>query len=55
MYYGKLPQTSQAFYYGECMKWFAEIPILDAYKLAVAQLKKRNKVTRELVGGFLRY
>lgn len=44
-YYGRLPETSQVFYYGECLKWFSEIPLREAYAMALAQLKKRNKIT----------
>lgn len=43
-YYGDLPETSQAFYYSECFKRFAKLPILEAYNLALVQLKKRNKI-----------
>lgn len=43
-YYGELPGSSQVFYYGECLKQFSQIPILDAYDMALSQLKKRNRV-----------
>jgi len=43
-YYRKLPSSTPAFYYGKCMEWFLQIPILRAYDLALKQLKKRNKV-----------
>ena len=43
-YHGKLPVTSQAFFYGECLKLFSEIPIQKAYAMAIRQLKKRNKI-----------
>lgn len=43
-YFGELPVASQAFYYGECLKQFSQIPILEAYKLALKQLKKRNRI-----------
>lgn len=43
-YYGFLPITSQAFYYGECFEQFSAIPISDAYALALKQLKKRNRI-----------
>lgn len=46
-YYGFLPITSQAFYYGECFEQFSTIPILDAYTLALKQLKKRNRIEIE--------
>lgn len=43
-YFGKLPTTSQAFYFTECLEWFSQIPILDAYNLAIKQLKRRNQI-----------
>lgn len=43
-YFGSLPITSQVFYYGECLDWFSTIPILEAYRLALEQLKKRNRI-----------
>lgn len=43
-YYGELPTASQVFYYGECLKQFSQIPILEAYNMALKQLKKRNKI-----------
>ena len=44
-YFGQMPIASQAFYYGECLKQFSRIPILEAYGMALKQLKKRNKIT----------
>lgn len=43
-YFGKLPDTPQVFYYDECLKQFSQIPILHAYKMAIKQLKKRNRI-----------
>ena len=43
----KLPQSTPAFYYDECYNWFESIPIMDAYKETLIQLKKRNKITKE--------
>lgn len=43
-YFGKLPVVSQAFYFTECLKWFSQIPILDAYNMALRQLKTRNRI-----------
>lgn len=43
-YYGKLPKASQVFYYGECLKWFCQIPIDTAYSLFLKELKKRNHI-----------
>jgi len=43
-HYGELPNTSQAFYYGKCLEWFSAIPIHTAHKLAMSQLKRRNRI-----------
>lgn len=43
-YFGKLPVSSQVFYYRECLKQFSHIPILEAYGMALRQLKKRNRI-----------
>ena len=43
----KLPQATPAFYYDECYNWLESIPIMDAYKETLIQLKKRNKITKE--------
>ncbi len=43
-YYGTLPETSQVFYYGECLNQFSKIPILEAYAMSLKQLKKRNRI-----------
>jgi hypothetical protein len=43
-YYGALPIASQIFYYGECLKQFSQIPILEAYNMALKQFKKRNRI-----------
>ena len=37
--YGKLPNASQVFYYGECLRAFSEIPIDDGAAEAVAYKK----------------
>lgn len=44
LYFQELPETSQVFYYSECLKKFSEIPIKEAYALALKELKKRNKI-----------
>lgn len=44
-YEGELPVVSQAFYYGECLKRFSQIPILEAHKMALKQLKMRNRIS----------
>lgn len=43
-HYKVLPVTSQVFYYGECLEQFSKIPILDAYAMALEQLKRRNRI-----------
>lgn len=43
----KLPEATPAFYYDECYNWFKSIPIMDAYKEMLKQLKMRNKITKE--------
>lgn len=43
-YFGKLPVSSQVFYYSECLKMFSQIPITNAYNMALKQLKKRNQI-----------
>lgn len=43
----KLPQATPAFYYDECYNWFESIPIMDAYKETLIQLKTRNKIMKE--------
>lgn len=43
-YFKKLPIASQVFYYNECLKLYSEIPIKEAYALAIKELKKRNKI-----------
>ncbi len=44
LYYGRLPVATPAFYYGECLKQFSGIPILEAYNMTIRQLKQRNKI-----------
>ncbi|WP_455595492.1 sce7726 family protein [Cloacibacillus porcorum] len=43
-HYNNLPSTSQAFYYGECLRMYSRIPIQEAYVLFLRQLKKRNNI-----------
>lgn len=45
-YFGELPNAPQVFYYDECLKWFRDIPILDAYSMMLKQLKKRNRIVK---------
>lgn len=46
-YFGALPTTTPVFYYDECYKSFARIPITEAYSATLKQLKKRNKILKE--------
>lgn len=43
IYYGKLPQTTKVKYYDECFAMFTDIPIDEAHRLMVSELKKRGK------------
>ena len=43
-YYGELPHISQVFFYDACFSRFSQIPIQQAYEMAVKQLKKRNQI-----------
>lgn len=44
----ELPVTAPVFYYRECLKMFSLIPILEAQKLTVMQLKKRKSISKSL-------
>ena len=46
-YYGKLPNTTQAFYFRECSSWFSKIPINQAYLMFLEQLKLRSTIIME--------
>lgn len=48
-YFGRLPITSQVFYYDECLSMFSEIPILKVYEMSLKQLKKRNHILRRKI------
>lgn len=43
-YFGNTPKATPAFYYEECYKIFATIPIDVAYKLFLIELKERNRI-----------
>lgn len=43
-YFHELPDVPQVFYYGACLKQFSEIPIIDAQRMAIEQLKNRNRI-----------
>ena len=47
--FGKLPIASQVFYYDACLALFSEIPIIEAYRMVLVELKKRNRI---VVGKF---
>lgn len=47
-YFGVLPSVSQVFYYDECLTWFKEIPIMEAYSMGLKELKKRNRIVDSL-------
>jgi len=42
--FGSLPTASQVFYYDECLARFKDIPVLEAYSMALKELKKRNRI-----------
>lgn len=42
---GSLPVATPAFYYGECLKRFSRMPVLEAYEMAIWQLRQRNRMT----------
>lgn len=41
-YFKTLPKSTPVFYYEDCYKMFESIPIKEAYKLFLVELKKRN-------------
>lgn len=43
-HFGLLPAAPPVFYYDACLNLFCQIPILDAYKMVMSELKKRNHV-----------
>ncbi|GHV29831.1 hypothetical protein FACS1894167_09710 [Synergistales bacterium] len=44
-FFGEIPQATPVFHFRTYLDWFQKIPILDAQKLALAELKERNKIT----------
>jgi hypothetical protein len=46
--FGALPEATQVFHYKACLEYFREIPILTAQKLALMELKKRNKIEKSI-------
>jgi len=45
-YYGELPKVAPVFHFRTCLEQFKQIPILEAQKSAIVELKKRNTITR---------
>ncbi len=43
-YFGMLPDAAPVFYYNACLDLFRQIPILDAHKMVMSELKKRNHI-----------
>lgn len=43
-YFNMLPAAPPVFYYDACMDLFRQIPILDAHKMVMSELKKRNHI-----------
>lgn len=46
-YFSALPIVSQVFYYDECFSLFCRVPLLEAYRMALMELKKRNRIVKE--------
>ncbi len=46
LYFGEIPQVAPVFHFKTCLSLFSQIPILTAQKMAFAELKKRNKITK---------
>jgi hypothetical protein len=44
--YGELPQVAPVFYFRACLERFRQISIKKAQKLALDELKKRNKISK---------
>ena len=42
-HFKELPKVSQVKYYDACLDMFSSIPVLDAYQMSLAVMKKRNK------------
>lgn len=48
-HFGYVPDVAPAFYYRECLKLFQTMDILTAQKLTYIELKKRNKITKQVL------
>jgi hypothetical protein len=44
--YSDVPKVAPVYFFRACLNKFQEIPILDAQKLALRELKKRNKISK---------
>lgn len=47
-YFGYLPDATPAFYYDECFKLLTDIPMDILYLQVLKELKKRNRIIKEL-------
>lgn len=45
-HFGEIPQVQPVRHFRECLEWFRRIRIIEAQRLALAELKKRNKITK---------
>lgn len=45
-YFGELPKVVPVRHFRECLDWFSQIPIIEAQKLALDELKKRNIISK---------
>ena len=43
-YYGSLPEVEPVFFFKACLAQFEEIPIIEAQKMALKEIKKRSKI-----------
>lgn len=50
-YFGSLPDTTPVFHYGACLEAFLRIPMNEAYDLYLRELKKRNRIEKEVIDG----
>jgi len=47
-YYKKLPQVKPVFHFRICFEWFMDIPVLEAQKMVMNELRKRNKIEKSV-------
>ena len=45
-HFGELPEVAPVFFFRACLEQFKKLPILEAQESVVAELKKRNKITK---------